>query len=141
MLLEPSTECLPSSRVSGRQHHRTTHAPRCRDRVVQPRDVQHGGHLRESTVWIADQLSLGALQGDLTGRHRACSQLVLQPIDAIVVAAAVGTIAWYQEEREAARSGRRAFRSSQGQRDLAPNVGAEELLPEEAPAIAITFGD
>src|ERR1700737_3263005 len=113
----------------------------CAIRIVQPRDVEHGSHLREATVGVADQLRLGAVERDFTGRHGAGSQLVLQPIDAIVVAAAVGSIAWHEKEREAPRSGRRALGSSQCQRDLTPDVGAEELLPEETPAISITFRD
>ncbi len=92
-------------------------------------------------VRFADQLGLGALERDLAGGHRPGPQLVLEAVDAIGIAAAVRDIARNQEEREAARSRRRALRPRQCQRDLAPDVGAEEFLPEEAPAIPITFGD
>ena len=139
--LEFSAEGLPLAGVRARQHDGPAHDPSGGDGIVQPGDVEHGRHLREASLRRADQLSVRPLQGDLTGCHRASAKLVLQPIDAIAIAATVRAVTADQEEGQPARPRRRAFRSSQGQRDLAPNVGAEELLPEEAPAIAITFGD
>src|SRR5207244_13560400 len=98
-------------------------------------------HLGEAAVLAANQLRLGAFQGHLPGRHRARPEFVLEPVDAVPIADAVRNISWDQEERETARAGRRALGPGQRQPDLAADVGTEEFLPEQTPAITIAPGD
>jgi len=63
----------------------------------------------------------------------ARAQLVLETVDEVRVAAAVGQQAWDQEEAQPTRTRRRALGTGQGQDEVGADVGAEPLVAVKTP--------
>ena len=101
--------------------------------VGQARVVDHVGHLLEAAAALAHQPGGGAFQADLAAGHGAGAELVLQPQDAVAVAAAVVQLARQQEQRHALQAGLRlAARQHHGEAGV--GVGAEPLVAAKTPA-------
>src|SRR5208282_1747834 len=99
--------------VEAAAHHRgRAHA------VREPRQVDLVEHLLEAGAQLSDLPREGALEPNLSARHRARAELVLQAYDPIAVAAAVFEPPRHREQPQAARAGGRALRTRQDERQV-----------------------
>ncbi|MCY1526232.1 hypothetical protein D9M68_612400 [compost metagenome] len=99
----------------------------------QTRQIDLFHHVLQALVDVSDQIRQRPLQPDFPTGHRAGAQLVFETHDAIGIAAAVVQAAWHREQRQSARTLRRAFRTGQQQGDVRIRVGAEPLLSMQPP--------
>ena len=133
-------KCLALRAIGRNQHAGASHRGSGSDRIVQARDIEHPGHLREAAVKLAHRFGVGAVEGDLAGRHRSGPELVLEPVNSVAVAVSID-VPRHQEERQAARARRGALWTRQRKGDLAADIRAEKLLAVQAPLVAVAFGD
>lgn len=117
--------------------HGPPHQRRRAHGVGQARDVDHLGHLQEPAGQLADRLRPGPLQRHLAAGHRPRPQLVLEPVDADRVAAAVGACPRHQEHPEPAGPLALSRYPGQGEHDVRGDVGAEPLPPGQRPVVAV----
>ena len=122
--------------VEAAAHHRGgAHA------MAQPRQVDLAHHLLEAMVHVADQIGGGAVEHDLTRRHGARAELVLQPHDPVAVARAVLETPRQGEHREPPGARRRAARAREDQRQVGVGMAAEPFLTVDFPALDAVGAD
>src|SRR6185437_7731573 len=101
--------------------------------VRKARQVDLIQHLPEAGAQFADLPCECALEPNLSTRHRARAELVLQAHDAVAIAAAIFTPPRHREQPQAASSRRRALRTRQDERQVGVGMRAEPLLSVKPP--------